>query len=232
MNEYKKFAYYYDEVMSGMNYTKWFNFIQPYLNPDSSILDLACGSGTFAIMLKLKGFHVEGLDLSHSILEIASEKAKINHLDIPFYEMDMIHFQLPKKYDVITCFFDSINFIEKKDDIDALIANVYQHLKPKGYFIFDIFSKKMLHEYQHHHFEENNFTYHIDWKTERVNKTKLKHHIKIQEGDLSIEESYYEYYHKIKSLNWNQFKLLKICGDFNNDLKKCDERILVVLQAT
>ena len=124
MNAYKKFGYYYDEVMSQLNYDLWVEFVEPYLKKDDSILDLACGTATFITMLKLKGYDVCGLDLSQTILEIASEKMKINHLDFPLYNMDMKDFKLNKKFDVITCFFDSINFLASLDDVKKMFNTV------------------------------------------------------------------------------------------------------------
>lgn len=231
MNDYKKFSYYYDEAVSSIDYQLWLQFLEPYLTPQASILDLACGSGTLAILLKLQGYAVEGLDLSEEILDIAKEKAKINHLTIPFYKADMTSFTLPKKYDMITCFFDSVNFLKNKKQLKALFSSVLKHLKPNGFFIFDIFSKTMLKEYKDNLITEENPTYQMTWHTKKVNFRTLKHTISIQEGDLSFEESYYEYFHKIKSLNPKGFKLLKIVGDFNDDLSPDDERILIVLQA-
>ena len=140
-NSYKKFGYYYDEVMAELNYDLWLEFIEPYLNKNDSILDLACGSGTFATMCKLKGYNVIGLDLSESIIEIANEKKKINRLDIPFYVADMTNFNLGKKFNVITCFFDSVNFLKDKNQINKMFDCVYKHLENGGYFIFDVFSK-------------------------------------------------------------------------------------------
>ena len=79
--------------------------------------------------------------------------------------------------------------------------------------------------------EEDYHTFKIKWLTKKVNSTTLKHDITITEGDVVFNESYYEYYHKLKSLNLDGFKLVKLCGDFNDDLMAEDERILVVLQA-
>ena len=148
INAYKKFGYYYDEVMAELDYDLWLEFIEPYLNKGDSVLDLACGTGTLATMLRLSGYDSEGLDLSESIIEIANEKKKINHLDIPFHVMDMTKFNLGKKYDMVTCFFDSVNFLSDKKQIDKLFDCVYRHLKPNGYFIFDIFSGEMMKEYE------------------------------------------------------------------------------------
>lgn len=231
MNEYKKFAYYYDEVVSSLEYDLWLEFIEPYLKKDSHILDLACGTGTLVTMLKLKGYQAEGLDLSSQTIEIAREKAKINHLFIPFYEADMKNFFLPKKYDVITCFFDSVNFLKTKQDLDELFSCVKKHLAPKGYFILDMFSKAMLEEYDGHDLQEDYQTFKIHWRTKKTDEVTLKHTIQITEYETTLEETYFEYFHEIKSLNLEGFKLIQISGDFNDDLQPEDERILLVLQA-
>lgn len=230
MNAYKKFAYYYDEVMSSLEYDLWYDFTLPYLKSGDNTLDLACGTGILSTMLKLKGFEAEGLDLSESIIEIALEKAKINHLNIPFYVADMTDFKLEKKYNVITCFFDSVNFLKTSKDVNKMLKCVLDHLKPNGYFIFDIFSKEMMAEYENNQLKEDYHTFKIDWTTKKQDHKTLKHDITIYEGDYVLKENYYEYYHELKSLNLNGFKLIKICGDFNNDLQPEDERILVVLQ--
>lgn len=231
MNEYKKFSYYYDEAVSNMNYRLWVDFLKPYLKPEDRILDLACGSGTLAILLKMNGYQVEGLDLSSEIIEIAKEKAKINHLDIPFYIEDMTNFSLNKTYDVITCFFDSVNFLKTKEQIDLLFKNVKRHLKPNGLFILDVFSKKMLHEYWYNKYVEKNPTYQLCWKTTKVGIRTLKHRIKIKEGNLKLKETYYEYYHKIKSLNSDEFKLLKNVSDNGYESSVfVNDRVFIVLQ--
>lgn len=230
MNAYKKFAYYYDEVMSSLEYDLWVEFVEPYLKPNDKILDLACGTGTFLTMLKLKGFDVTGLDLSETIIEIAMEKAKLNRLKIPFEVMDMTNFKLEKKFDMITCFFDSVNFLKDKIQIKDMFKCVHEHLNPNGYFIFDLFSKEMMHEYINNVICEDYHTFKINWKTTKSNSTTLKHSIEIYEGDILLKEEYYEYYHEIKDLNFEGFKLINICGDFNDDYALGDERILVILQ--
>lgn len=230
MNEYKKFAYYYDEVVQELDYSLWVEFVSPYIN-NSKILDLACGTGTFMTMLKLQGNDVEGLDLSESIIEIAKEKAKINHLNMPFYVMDMTEFNLNKKYDVITCFFDSINFLKTKEQLNKMFGCVKKHLNVNGYFIFDCFSKTMFEEYANNSLIEDHHTFKIDWQTKKINSSTLKHDITIFEGDVILKESYYEYFHEIKSLIPEGFRLVKLCGDFNDNLESEDERILIVLQS-
>ena len=76
-NSYKKFAYYYDEVMASLNYDLWLEFIEPYLKNGDSILDLACGTGTLLSMLKMSGYNTDGLDLSEEIIEIAKDRKSV-----------------------------------------------------------------------------------------------------------------------------------------------------------
>ncbi|MBQ3253909.1 MAG: class I SAM-dependent methyltransferase [Acholeplasmatales bacterium] len=229
-NSYKKFGYYYDEVMAELEYDLWLEFIEPYLKKGNKILDLACGTGTFATMLKLSGYDSCGLDLSETIIEIANEKKKVNHLNIPFYVADMTNFKLNDKFDVITCFFDSVNFLSDKKQIDKMFNCVYSHLKDNGYFIFDIFSKELFKEYENNEIHKDYETFYLDWTTKKVSPTSLRHSIKIKELDEVFSESYYEYYYDIKDVLFKKFNVIKIAGDFNDDLEENDERILIVLQ--
>lgn len=228
-NSYKRFSYFYDEVTQELEYDLWLEFVEPYLKPNDTILDLACGTGTFATMLKLKGYNSEGLDLSNEIIEIANEKRKINHLDIPFYVMDMTSFKLDKKYDMITCFFDSVNFLDNKSKIKKMFDSVYNHLKTNGYFIFDIASKVLFNEYDGNEIHKDYETFYIDWVTKKEDN-KLNHKIKIKDVDDIFTENYYEYFYDIKDVLDKRFKTIKIVGDFNDDLDINDERILIVLQ--
>ncbi len=229
-NAYKKFAYYYDEIMQGMNYDLWLEFVEPYLKKEDKILDLACGTGTFATMLKLKGFDVEASDLSEEIIEIANEKRKINRLDINFYVADMMNFKCESKKDVITCFFDSVNFLKDKNEIKKLFDSVYRNLNDNGYFIFDVFAPELMKEYSGNEMHEDYETFKINWVTKRFNPTTLKHEIEIIEDNEKIKETYYEYFYEIKDLLDKRFEVIKISGDFNDDLQDDDERILIVMK--
>lgn len=228
MNAYLRFSYYYDDIFSELDYTNWLYFIEPYLKKESTILDLACGSGTLAILLKLKGYNVEGLDLSSSIIDVAKEKAKIHHLNIPFYVDDMTSFKINKKYDVITCFFDSVNFLKDKYYLDKLFENVYNHLNDNGLFIFDVFSNNLLNEYKNHKLKIKEKTHKIIWKSKKVNSSILKHNILIKEGSLKQKEQYYEYYYSLDDLKNNKFKEILISGDFKSSYNTNDERIILV----
>ena len=230
MNAYKKFAYCYDEVMQELDYHLWEEFTLPYLKQGDKILDLACGTGTFLSIMHLNGYKCEGLDLSETIIEIAKEKAKLNRFDIKFHVADMTNFNLESKFNVITCYFDSVNFLEDKNDLKRMFKTVYNHLEDNGYFIFDTFSKTLMKEYEGNVISEDHESFKIDWRTKLLSNKSLEHTIKITEFDDCYTEKYREHYYEFKDFDLTGFKLIKVAGDFNDDLEPTDERILYVLQ--
>ena len=153
---------------------------------------------------------------------------KINHLNFPLYVMDMTNFHLNKKFNVITCFFDSINFLSSQNELKKLFDTVYSHLEDNGLFILDIFSKEMMNEYENNEIHDDYQTFKLDWTTKKTSPTTLMHTITISEDDEEFKEKYYEYYYDIKDLPSKKFKMIKLVGDFNDDLEPEDERILIV----
>lgn len=229
-NAYKKFGYFYDEIMACVNYDLWLEFTTTFLKKGDSVLDLACGTGTFCTILTLNGYHADGIDLSETSIEIAKEKKKLNRMDINYTVCDMTKFKTKKKYDVITCYFDSMNFLSSKKLIQRMLKCVAKSLKKGGFFLCDIFSKEMLKEYTNNEMHEDYETFKIDWYTKKINDNTLHHDITIHDGNEDIKETYDEYYYEIEDLKNRYLKLIQKSGDFNNDLQDQDERILLVFQ--
>ena len=229
-NSYQNFSYYYDEIMELIEYDDWVNFVKPYLTKDSSILDLACGSGTFAISLANQGYKIKGLDLSREIIEVAKEKSIMNHTDIKFDVKDMTNFKYDEKFDVITCFFDSVNFLDK-DEIKKMYDAVYEHLNDGGLFIFDIFTKSKMKAFKNLTIKDNLSFSKYNWKMKVKNNT-IYHTIKITDGKTKIIEKYHEYYHELDDIIDDRFKVKSLATDFidGHFNPEDDERILVVLE--
>ena len=230
MNDYRDFGYYFDDITSEIDYMDWFDFTKPYINEKSKILDLACGSLTFAIILKTYGYDVSGLDLSKSMLEVGHEKAKMNHLDIPIYNMDMTDFNIDKKFNCITCFFDSLNHLPTKELVEKTFDMVDKHLEDNGVFLLDIFSEYAYKNSVGTKSEEvSSCSY--DWTIDIKEPNILHHNIIIHTFDEDIVENYYEYYYPLELfINDPRFVVQQISGDF---LDTCDEssgRIILALR--
>lgn len=226
----QKFDYYYDEIMSEMDYTLWIELTKKYLQKKGFHLDIACGTGTLSLALKQLGYQSEGLDISKLMLETAKLKAQINHKIIPYYHQDMTSFNLEKKYQVITCYFDSINHLNSLDLIKKTFNQVEKHLEKEGYFIFDVFSKTLFDSYENNYISEDFGDFSYTWKTNKKDKNTLCHKIIFNEYTETTEEIFEETYYDYKQLLDPRFKVVEILGDFTEEVNNETERILIVLQ--
>jgi SAM-dependent methyltransferase len=102
------------------------------------LLDVACGEGTFAVMMAQRGYHVTGIDQSERMIDLAKKRAREADVDASFLIEDMRSLPFTEKFDLVTCFFDSLNYLLAVKDLQEAFLNVYQALKPGGYFIFDM----------------------------------------------------------------------------------------------
>ena len=227
-NEYKSFSYYYDEIMEVIEYDGWVDLTKKYLTPTSKVLDLACGSGTLAISLANNGYNVRGLDLSPEIIGVAKEKAIMNHAEVKFDVKDMTNFSYEEKFDVITCYFDSVNFLNK-DEVVKMMNCVYDNLVDGGYFIFDLFTLSKMKAFSNLTIKDSLAFAKYKWKM-NVKNNVLYHKITIDDTKTKIVEKYHEYYHEVNEIIDPRFKVISITSDFKETFSEEDERILVVLQ--
>jgi len=108
------------------------------------ILDLACGEGTFARTAAELGYEVTGIDLSPRMIEIAREKTEEER--VSFFQGDMRQLDYEEEFDLVTCWFDGLNYLLEEEDILHTLAGVRKALREQGTFIFDINSLYQLKE--------------------------------------------------------------------------------------
>lgn len=142
MSMYKDFARFYEKGF-WPEYSRRMAGVFPAvlkrygLHPER-ILDVACGEGTFALAMARVGIKVTGIDLSPDMLALARQKAVKEGIIVEFLNQDMRLFSFDSEFDVATCWYDSLNYILKTEELTKTFANIRQALVPGGFFIFDV----------------------------------------------------------------------------------------------
>ena len=132
---YAKLDRFYDAAMGDRTETATYirRLIRRYNPKARTLLELACGTGAILKILA-ESYDVAGLDVSPQMLALARKKRP----HVRFYRKDMVKFELPTKFDVIICVFDSINHVLKFTDWQKIFRNAARHLEEDGLFLFDI----------------------------------------------------------------------------------------------
>jgi len=77
--------------------------IKDNIKSPNKILDVGTGSGCIAIMMKLlfPDSEVTGIDVSKDAIELAKENAKLNSLDVSFFESNLLENVKEKDHDLV-----------------------------------------------------------------------------------------------------------------------------------
>ena len=105
-----------------------------------SLLCLGEGEGRNAILFAKNGFEVSAIDASDVGLAKLELRSKNENLNIKTVCMDLNHWIVDKKYDVIVASY--LHMV--KGEREELFRKIEDSLNPNGYFIAEFFSTKQL----------------------------------------------------------------------------------------
>jgi SAM-dependent methyltransferase len=100
-----------------------------------TLLDVACGTGKHLELLRDR-YQVEGIDLDPEMLEIARGRLGPG---VPLHLGDMVHFDLGKQFDVVTCLFSSVAYARTPDRLGAAVEAMARHLATGGLLVIEPF---------------------------------------------------------------------------------------------
>jgi len=219
---YEKFAEVYDSIIPDKFHNDYYKFIVKILRKlkykPESILEVACGTGKLMKIFDIKGYNIEGLDLSKNMLYIAKKK------QLRVHQADMVNFDFNKKYDLILNIFDSLNYVQNISDLQKCFESTNKHLCQNGLFIFDMHSDFKINKI----LPNVNTEYYKIGDTELIWLNKHKPNIWIAEMIMFSKsngkftrfyEKHVEKAYKLtrikKLLKKTNFELLYIYSDFN-----------------
>ena len=198
------------------------------IEPNSKILDLACGTGRHSIYLSKKGFDVVGIDKSKKNIITAKEN---ENKKLIFFQQEMTE-DINMRFNAIFNFFTSFGYVDHKYNYNT-IENISKNLKKGGLFIIDFLNQKIVRknlvEYEEKNVENINFNIHRYIENNYIfkeisfehNETKYNFKEKVMLLDLKDFENYF---------NKNNLKISDIYGDYklsSFDINKSPRLILI-----
>lgn len=107
-----------------------------YRNSEINILDIGCGTGTFAKLLKEKFPYakITCLDFAQNMIEVARDKLRDFDGDINFLVGDFNNLKIKNEYAVIVSSF-ALHHIQTDKEKIRLYQNIYKALNNSGVFL-------------------------------------------------------------------------------------------------
>lgn len=148
---YNRFSYIYDDLMKRqVDYellaSNLIKLCQQYQIDVKNVLECGMGSGNLTETLLKRGINVDGFDISDEMLSIAYNKL-IDYKNVNILKGDIRTFISSKKYDLICCFFDVLNYIKTIDEIELFLKNAKKQMNENSILMFDINTEYKLKEY-------------------------------------------------------------------------------------
>lgn len=102
-----------------------------------SVLELGCGWGRITRAIEPVAESVVGLDVNPLMIEAARDNLDESHEDIEFVVGDMRDFDLARRFERILIPYNSLYNLLSRDDVEACLRCVREHLDEDGVLIFD-----------------------------------------------------------------------------------------------
>lgn len=177
MQAYHELAKSYDRLTNDVNYAAVVDFYYKILDKEGlrprTAVDLACGTGSVAILLAKLGLKVTAVDMSEEMLCVASQKAEGMDNKPVFVCQKLQELALPRGVDLAVCALDSLDYITDPADCAETIRRVYRVLNPGGCFIFDVNTPEKLQAMDGQVFLDEDEDVYCVWRGEFDRQTNI-----------------------------------------------------------
>lgn len=177
MDAYHLLAESYDRLTNDVDYPGVVDFYfeilkKENLNPRTAV-DLACGTGSVALLLAQRGLQVTAVDMSEEMLCVASQKAQSLSNPPRFVCQRLQDLKLVKAVDLAVCALDSLDYITDPEDCKQAITRVYKYLNPGGCFLFDVNTPQKLRAMDGQVFLDEDDDVYCVWRGEFDKETNI-----------------------------------------------------------
>ena len=177
MNAYHDLAVSYDRLTSDVDYQAIVAFYHAILEKENihpkSAVDLACGTGSVALLLAEEMDRVIGVDMSEEMLTVALQRAQEQE-NRPLFVCQMLQeLRLDRAVDLAGCALDGLDYILDPADCCEAIRRVYKALNPGGIFIFDVNTPEKLRAMDGQVFLDEDDDVYCVWRGEFDEQTNI-----------------------------------------------------------
>lgn len=177
MDAYHALAASYDRLTNDVDYAAVVAFYNQILEREGlqprTAVDLACGTGSVALLLARQGLQVTAVDMSEEMLCQANDKATEQDLQIRFVRQRLEELRLPRGVDLAVCALDSLDYITDPKACQEAIRRIYRCLNPGGCFIFDVNTPEKLRAMDAQVFLDEDEDVYCVWRGEFDEKTNI-----------------------------------------------------------
>ncbi len=133
----RKFSKYYDCITGHKDYEtetqRLAGLIKEHVNKSGArLLDVGCGTGTHAALLKDKGFSVVGIDVSREMIEVAQDK----HKGVKFLACDVADLN-DQGFEFSYSLYNVVNCLGSLDGLMAYFKAISARLVPGALFFVE-----------------------------------------------------------------------------------------------
>ena len=177
MNAYHALAHSYDRLTNDVDYEKIVAFYHEIMKGESvcpkTAVDLACGTGSVAMLLAQSGLKVTAVDISPEMLTVAADKCSDMKNRPLFVCQPLQELRLPRGVDLAVCALDGLDYILDPVDCKEAIRRVYKALNPGGLFIFDVNTPEKLRAMDGQVFLDEDDDVYCVWRGEFDEETNI-----------------------------------------------------------
>lgn len=112
-------------------------------NYGSPVLELACGTGNYLVVLSNDETEISGIDNSDEMLGGAQRRAQKQQTEPNLINADMREFDLGQEFNLIFIAGNSLQHLSSNADVESCFASVRNHLAPDGRFIVEVFNPSL-----------------------------------------------------------------------------------------
>lgn len=145
----------YDLIYADKPYAEEARFVHELLQELSigrtgKVLELACGTGSHALMLEKLGYDITATDYSEDMIAVARLKAGSAASTVKFLRQDMRANDMePASFDSVVCLFDSIGYVRTNDAVVKTFRGAHRSLRSNGLLVFEFWhAGAMLRSYE------------------------------------------------------------------------------------